>query len=133
MKYLTVLIFLLVSATAFGQQATVNPTTVEFTASADHNTTVLGGTEPMLNRYELRMFLENASQPISNYDLGKPTPDGNNKITVVNPTWFISLAMNVRHVARIAAIGPYGETVSEASNPFGDVKAPVTATNLVVK
>ncbi len=112
-------------------QTAINPTTVQFTASADHNTML--GDAPILTRYELRIFLSGATQPFTTQDLGKPVPDGSNTITVVNQSWFAVLAMNTTYTAKVAAIGPAGEGVSDASNPFGNAAAPRTPTALVVK
>jgi len=97
-------------------------TTVQFTASLDHNVVFNG--VPVLTRYDLRIYLQGATAPIANYDLGKPTPDANNQIIAVNPSWFVGLAMNVLHVARVAAIGPAGEGVSDPSLPFGSAAIP---------
>jgi hypothetical protein len=104
--------------------AVVNPKTVEFTPSADHDAiSVLTG-QPVVSRYELRMYLEaNPATPISTTDLGKPTPAGG-VISVTNPVWFAGLTPNTRYVARVAAIGPTGEGVSDASGPFGNAPAP---------
>ncbi len=112
----------------------VNPTTIEFDPSANHNDVVLGTTTPMVTKYVLRLYLEGASQPISgDTDLGKPTPGQNGKITLTNRQWFIAAAMNLRHVAKVAAVGPNGEGVSDASNPFGNVGPPAAPSAPVVR
>ncbi len=113
---------LLMGTVASGQTVT-NPTRVEFVASADHAT--LFDTIPILTRYELRIFLNGATQPFTTTDLGKPTPGAGNLISVTNPAWFTALAMNSLYLARVAAIGPAGEGVSDASNFFGRVGPPV--------
>lgn len=99
-----------------------NPTTVTFVASLDH-TTLMGGL-PILTNYSLRIYVQGATAPFATYDLGKPTPDGNNQITVVNPAWFLGLAVNQIYVARVAAVGPAGEASSDQSNPFGNAAIP---------
>lgn len=99
--------------------AAVNPTTVQFPPSADQTVLGLDGVA-LVTKYELRMFLEaDQATPISVTDLGKPTPGTDGTITVTNPVWFAGLTKNTRYVARVAAIGPTGEGVSAASNPFG--------------
>ena len=133
MRYgLLLLVCCLLALPAQAQVAT-NPTTVEFTASTDHNALGLDGVTPIVTRYDLRIFLEGATLPFSTADLGKPTPGPANLISVTNPSWFISLGMNVRHFARVAAVGPTGEGVSEASNPFGRVGPPVAGGRPVVR
>jgi len=129
--FYAVLLGLGLAASANAQVAT-NPTTVEFTPSVDHNRLGLDGVTPIVTRYDLRIFLEGATAPFQTHDLGKPTPV-NSLISVTNPSWFISLAMNVRHVARVAAVGPTGEGVSAPSNPFGVVGAPIAGGVPVVK
>lgn len=111
----------------------VNPTTIEFDPSPNHNDMVLGTTTPMITKYVLRLLLEGASQPISgDVDLGKPTPGTNGKIVLTNRTWFLAAAMNVRHVAKVAAVGPTGEGVSDPSNPFGNVGPPAAPASVPV-
>jgi len=126
-----VLLGLCLAAGAHGQVIT-NPTTVEFTPSVDHDRLGLDGVTPIVTRYDLRIFLEGATAPFQIHDLGKPAPVSG-IISVTNPSWFVSLAMNVRHVARVAAVGPTGEGVSAASNPFGVVGAPAAGGVPVVK
>ena len=116
---------LLLAAPVFAQGLAVNPTKVVFVASADHALNGLDG-QPLVDHYELRMFLEGGAQPVQVQPLGKPTPDGENTITVENAAWFAAGALtpNVRHVAKVAAVGPTGEGVSENSNPFGTTAPP---------
>jgi hypothetical protein len=103
-------------------QTVSNPTTVEFIASLDHNTE-FGGV-PILTRYDLRIYLQGATSPFVTYDVGKPTPDANNKIVVVNAAWFVGLAYNSLYYARVASVGPAGEAASDPSNPFGNAAIP---------
>ena len=116
---------LLLAAPVFAQGLVTNPTKVVFTASADHALNGLDG-QPLVTRYDLRMFLEGASSPVQVIDLGKPTPDAENTITVENAAWFAAGALtpNVRHVAKVAAVGPTGEGLSGESNPFGTTAPP---------
>ena len=83
------------------------PTGVAFTASPDHAT--------LVTSYELRIYASGANPqtatPIAISNLGKPTPDANNNITVDLPSFFVSLATG-NYVAAVAAIGAGGSSVS---------------------
>lgn len=108
---------------AGAQTVVLNPQTVEFDPSADHNAFVLGTTTPMVTKYEMRIFLGAATQPVTTQDLGKPAPV-NGKISITNRTWFLGLANNAAYTAKVAAVGPSGEGVSAASDPFGNLGPP---------
>jgi hypothetical protein len=125
---------LCVPSLARAQTVAINPQTVEFTASADHAALSLDGS-PMVTRYEIRMYVEATplGSAIATQDLGKPTPDGTNKISVTNPVWFAGLTPRTRYVAKVAAIGNSGEGLSTISNPFGNVPAPASPTAVVLK
>lgn len=88
------------------------PTTVVFTASADHATNVTS--------YRLSVFAANANPatatPIATSDLGKPAPAANGEITVDRASFFSALAAG-NYLATVTAIGPGGQTQS-ASVPF---------------
>lgn len=132
--FLFLALLALAPALAQAQNLVLAPTTVEFMASADHALNGLDG-NPLVTRYEMRHFLEGASEPVQVIDLGKPTPDGENKIAVVNAAWFSAAAIvpNVRYVAKVAAIGPGGEGVSEPSNPFGRTGPPAAPTAVLMR
>jgi hypothetical protein len=119
---------LLGSSRASAQTVVINPTTVLFIASADHNATVTvaGQTVPVLTRYELRIFLEGAAAPVTTVDLGKPTPNAQNEVRMT-PGELVGLPLGA-YTARVAAIGPAGESVSDPSNPFARVRAPAAPT-----
>lgn len=102
------------------QAVVTDPNTVEFAASPDHSVIRLDGT-PLVVKYLLRFYLEGATTPVQEQDLGKPTPvDG--RISVTNRTLFTvaPLALDTRYLARVAAAGPTGVTESDPSNPFGN-------------
>ena len=86
---------------------TTPPTGVVFTASPDHTT--------MVTSYELRIYASgadpNTATPIATSNLGKPTPDANNDITVDRAAFFSSLAP-ANYVAAVAAIGSGGSSIS---------------------
>ncbi len=83
------------------------PTGIVFTASADHAT--------MVTSYELRIYAAganpNTATPITTSNLGKPTPDANNDITVDRSAFFSALAAG-NYVAAVAAIGSGGTSIS---------------------
>jgi hypothetical protein len=83
------------------------PTAVAFTASPDHAT--------LVTSYELRIYASGANPstatPIAKSNLGKPTPDSTNTITVNQATFFSGLAVG-NYVAAVAAVGSGGSTVS---------------------
>ena len=54
---------LLVALSAVAHAQVVNPTTVEFTVSADHNAVQFGA--PVVARYELRVYAPGAAAPIT--------------------------------------------------------------------
>ena len=86
---------------------TTPPTGVVFTASPDDAT--------LVTNYELRIYASgadpNTATPIAVSDLGKPTPDANNDITVDRSAFFSALAAG-NYVAAVAAVGSGGSTVS---------------------
>jgi hypothetical protein len=112
--------------------ATVNPTTVTFTPSADHNVLSLDGVTPIVASYELRVSLEGSASVLASLNLGKPTPVAN-VITVTNAIWFAALTPKTRYVGRVAAIGPTGVGVSDPSAPFGNVGPPAATPAPVMK
>ena len=118
-----VLVFLFAFTAPLAAQTAVNPTKVEFTASSDHDV-VVPDVGPVLTRYELRIYLDPTSVlPVTTYDLGKPAPVAG-LVTASITSVLVGLPVNTRHVARVAAIGPGGETASEVSNPFALIAAP---------
>lgn len=110
----------------------VNPTTLQFTPSPDQDTLGLDGA-PLVAKYEMRMFMVSTGliTPLATFDLGKPAPV-NGVITVLNPAWFTGLTKNTVYVAKVAAIGPSGEGVSDPSNPFGMAGPPAGPTAVAV-
>lgn len=122
---------LVLTPTVVHGQVEVNPTIVEFTASPDHAATGLDG-QPKVSRYELRIYLQGASSPLSTADLGKPTPDGDGRITAT-PDVLLGLPIGQVFEGRVAAVGPYGEGVSDPSNPFGLETAAAPPTSVVFR
>lgn len=85
------------------------PTSTAFTASADHATNVTS--------YLLKVFAGGANPAtataVATSDLGKPTPDSTNTITVNRATLFSALAAG-NYLATVTAIGPGGRTQSSS-------------------
>jgi regulation of enolase protein 1 (concanavalin A-like superfamily) len=96
-----------ISTITVSTTTTTPPTGVVFTASADHAT--------LVTRYELRIYASgadpNTATPIATSDLGKPTPDANNNITVDRSAFFSALAVG-NYGAAVAAIGSGGSSIS---------------------
>lgn len=76
---------------------------IEFTASADHAS---------ITSYELRVYSAvPGGAPVATQDLGKPTPDGDNKIVVDIGATLAALAVG-DYVLVVAAIGDSGTAES---------------------
>lgn len=121
---------LLVLASALpvsAQTTTLNPSTVTFTASPDHTTT-LGGTA-VLTSYVVEVY--DGASLVKSTDVGKPTPAANGDITV--PLSSQSLAKNKVFTAQVAAVGPGGTSRSAPSNPFAYPGAPAAASSVRVQ
>lgn len=116
------LLFFAVSAAA---QTAVNPVTLVFSPSADHDAISPLDGSVVLVRYEMRVWTESnpTGTPLLVTDLGKPTPVSNT-ITITNAVWFSGLTPNTKYIAKVVAIGPSGEGVSDPSNPFGNAPSP---------
>ncbi len=97
-----------------------------FTASPDQNTTFAGS--PVLTAYRADFFdKSNAAgtgTPLVTANLGKPTPDAANVITV--PALKPMIQPNVEYIVFISAIGPGAPNGvrNTASVPFGYPGAP---------
>ena len=69
------------SLTAEAQTTVTNPKVVEFDPSADHAAVSADG-QSMVSRYDLQIYLQGATQPVSTASLGKPAPAADGKIRV---------------------------------------------------
>lgn len=103
----------------------VNPRIVEFDPSADHAAVGADG-QPLVQRYELRIFMMGATEPVTATDLGKPGPEADGKIRVDFATRLTAWPPNGDYEARVAAVGPAGNGVSDPSNAFSLVSAAAT-------
>jgi hypothetical protein len=96
-------------------QTVMNPTTANFTASTDHNTTGSNGL-PMVDHYELEFYNLGASAPFQIVSLGKPTPDGTGTISVnFSSLLGTPLAAGPTYTADVAAVGSGGRGTSAMS------------------
>ena len=85
-------------------QPAVNPTQALFNASSDHNATSIGGT-PLVQSYEIGLYLVGASQPFQTVSLGKPNPDGTGTITVNMTAAFLGWPIiGTNYTADMAAV-----------------------------
>ncbi len=99
-------------------QTIVDPTTVEFVPSPDHNATLSDGT-PVVNRYDLQFFMIGAPQPFQVMDLGKPTPGAGGTISVDFRARLQAIPTpGIIYRAKVAAVGVGGAGTSEFSNTF---------------
>lgn len=133
--FLVLIVILFVPTLVFAQApVVVNPTTLEFIPSLDHDAVNALDNTPVLSTYEARFYPEAGGAMVGSMNIGKPTPV-NGKITITSLPVLTTLPRNVRLICKVAAIGPDGVNESAASNPFGmrDVKIPVAPTIIVIK
>jgi hypothetical protein len=73
----------------------------------------------MVTRYDLKIYLQGATQPVTTASLGKPAFDADGKIRVDFSTILIGWPLaDGNYEARVAAIGPSGSGLSDVSNLF---------------
>lgn len=101
---------------AFFQANIVNPASVEFTPSVDHN--VIENTVAVLTRYDLEIYTPTGTVPVKTVDLGKPTPNGANLIIYAGLRAALVTVAPGDYVAKVASVGSGGTSRSVASNPF---------------
>lgn len=107
---------LALTSTSVAAQTIVNPTTLEFTPSNDHNT-VLNGTA-IVARYDLGFYLAGAAQPFQVQSLGKPTPETDGMIRMPVSSLSSLPSAGIIYESRVSAVGPGGSATSTASNTF---------------
>lgn len=116
---------LLLLATVASAQPVVNPRTVEFAPSADHDAVLpadLGG-GPVVASYEARYYVVGGTTPICAVSLGKPTPVSS-LISLPLPLSCVPVSWGTRYEVRVAALGPTGTGISGPSGPFASVSEP---------
>jgi hypothetical protein len=115
---LLALIFLLAFAASPQAQVLSDPRIAEFDPSPDHST-VLDSGQPAVLRYDLDMYVVGASSPFVTVDMGKPSPDTDGKIRYDFTAAVAGVALpGGNYEARVIAVGPEGEALSDPSNPF---------------
>src|SRR5262245_34797517 len=98
-------------------QAVIDPTTAEFTPSAEHDAVSNG--VPIVSAYELGFYQIGASQPFQTMSLGKSTRDPDGKIRVVfTELMGTTPTPAIEYEARVSAVGPGGVAISDPSNRF---------------
>lgn len=113
---------LLWCASPLAAQTVLNPNTVEFTASPDHATKAADGT-PILDHYDWLVVQSSPTGALfMTVNLGKPTPNASNTITVT-PS-FATLGIGTTYYSFVEAVGPFGSSRSAASNPFANQSGP---------
>lgn len=136
MKLILFAVALVLSASVVSAQTvTIDPTTLQFTASPDHTATNIDGTFVVAS-YQFDAVAPNSIGAIAiTLGLGKPTPDASNIVTLNLATTFATLTPNATYYATVTAVGPSGSGVSAQSNPFaraGAPKVPSAPTNVRV-
>ncbi|RPJ69082.1 MAG: hypothetical protein EHM24_19585, partial [Acidobacteria bacterium] len=123
---LALLVSVSLAAPATAQTSVVaNPGSVEFTPSGDHSQSV--GTVPVVSGYTLRLYQQGAAQPFHQMNIGKPAPASDGQIRVdLSGSVSSWPAPGGTYEARVAAVGPGGEGVSDPSNPFSLSSCAVT-------
>ena len=115
---LTLLIAVLLLPAWAGAQTVTSARIVEFNPSPDH-AEMLDDGRPVVQRYVLEVYQAGASQPFHTVDMGKPSPQGDGRIhydfSGALSAW---PAPGGEYEARVAAVGPGGEGVSDPSNRF---------------
>jgi hypothetical protein len=113
-----IVLFAALPLTVSAQTNPINPKIVEFDPSLDQAALTADG-QPMVARYDLLVFLQGATQPVTTTSLGKPSPDLDGKIRVDFSTILVGWPLvNGTYQARVAAVGPTGTGQSDPSNLF---------------
>ncbi len=112
-----ILVLVVASAAVLSAQTVVDPRFVEFTPSADHNTNASDG-RPLVERYDLSVYVAGSSAPFDTMDLGKPAPSGGVIRVDFLPLLHTVPTPGVVFEARVTAVGPGGSTASSLSNGF---------------
>ena len=111
-----VLIFLF--ATSLQAQVLSDPRIAEFDPSPDHGTVLESG-QPAVLRYDLDMYVVGASAPFATVSMGKPEPEADGKIRYDFTSAVVGVSFpGGNYEARVSAVGPEGEALSDPSNPF---------------
>ena len=115
---LTLLMAVLLLPAWAGAQTVSAARIVEFEPSPDHSATLADG-RAVVQRYVMEIYQAGASQPFHTVDMGKPSPQSDGRIRYDFSSGVAAWpAPGGEYEARVAAIGPGGEGVSDPSNRF---------------
>lgn len=134
-KTIIAILLILGASAAYGQTpvplpVVINPTTVEFDPSPDHDALIGPTTTPVVAGYLLKVYniLDEQDQPaIAEYDFGKPTPDPIThkiRVTTLMPFFQGEPLHNKVCYATVSAYGVGGVGTSADSNPFAIAPGP---------
>ena len=112
--------FLLLAITpAVSAQSIIDARRVEFTPSADHNTTDATTGTALVTHYALQVFAAGGSIAVSSANLGKPAPDTDGMIRLDYVALLTTaLTPGVVYESVVSAVGPGGSAASARSNTF---------------
>jgi hypothetical protein len=129
-RYSWLAIIVIALATPLYAQSVVDPTTAEFDPSSDHSAVVDG--QPLVDRYDLRIYRLDENVPYRVVDLQKPAPGTDGKIRVNLVTLLTPpLPAGVAYTADVAAVGPGGLNASPLSvDLFSFSGPPLSVTTL---
>lgn len=109
---------ILASAATLQAQVLSDPRIAEFDPSPDHWAVLATGQSAVL-KYELDVYLVGSASPLGTLDMGKPSPDADGKIRYDFAAQIAALSLpGGNYEARVSAVGPEGEALSDPSNPF---------------
>src|SRR5262245_2445905 len=115
--FFLVVVTLTVAAARDAVAQTVNPTTVEFNPSADHDVTLSNGM-PAVSRYDLEFYIPGAASPFQVNSLGKPTPAGGVIRLLLSSVLTAFPSPGIVYESTVTAVGPGGSGRSTRSNTF---------------
>ena len=116
--FLLLVVTLAVTTARDAVAQTVNPTTVEFNPSSDHNVTLANGMAAV-TRYDLEFYTPGAASPFQVNSLGKPTPATDGFIRVLLSTVLTAFpSPGIVYESTVSAVGPGGSGRSARSNTF---------------
>jgi hypothetical protein len=108
----------LLSAASIQAQVLSDPRIAEFDPSPDH-WAVLGSGQPAVLRYDLDIYVVGSATSFATLSMGRPDPEADGKIRYDFSSALASISFpGGNYEARVSAVGPEGEALSEPSNPF---------------
>lgn len=134
-------VLVMIAQSVWAQTVVIDPNSLQFTASADHDATYPDGSF-VVTSYRLDVF-NSSNVIVSTLPLSKPSyqttgcPTGVPApcIVVAITSFIATLPSNVTMTAQVVTIGPGGSNASISSNPFArafTLRAPAAVTNVKV-